>query len=595
MTTLMTLLCLGLSVGTRTPVQAGSLPKPTLQAEPGSVIPWGSPVTFWCWGNTRAQKFHLDKTGSSSPWDMQLSLNPGNKANVFVPYITEVHAGTYQCYYLSPDGYSNRSEPLELVVTGLDSKPSLSAFLSPVVSSGENMTLQCDSRLEFDTFVLTQEGVPETRWKLGSQRLSSGGRQALFQVGPVTPDRRCSFQCYGFFSHTPQVWSHPSDPLQLLVSGASRKPSLLSPEGQIVTPGKTLMLQCRCKSAYHIFALYKEESQAVEQHSDHHSQAGFSQANFTLGPVSDSDGGQYRCIGRHNFTSWSEPSDPVDILVAGQLSYTPALSVQPDPSVSPGDNVTLLCQSSGWMDTFLLAKDGAAEPPLRIKVDETEATTQAQFFFHPVTSAHNGTYRCYSSQSYYSPYRLSHPSDPLQLRISGPSGNSRTMSTTVMEAAHPAPQDTGLNSRSHPSAHIQKDSSDDSYGEDRWLRVQGSWDLGQDAVTHTQSEEGVQLNPQSMQDEDPHGATYAQVKHTGLRQGVASCSPLSGAQLNAQDRQTEEDTQEGGQASEPDALLEVTYAQLNHLDTAQENTASRSSLSGEPPEEPSVYTALAFH
>ncbi|XP_049643072.1 leukocyte immunoglobulin-like receptor subfamily B member 4 [Suncus etruscus] len=114
-------------------------------------------------------------------------------------------------------------------------------------------------------------------------------------------------------------------------------------------------------------------------------------------------------------------------------------------------------------------------------------------------------------------------------------------------------------------------------------------------ITQTQTEEGVQLNPQSRQDEDPHGATYAQVKHAGLRREVASCTPLSGARPNAQDQQTEEDTQARGQAEASEAPLEVTYAQLKHLDTAQESTAPPSSTSGDSPEEPSVYAALAFH
>ncbi|XP_049643582.1 leukocyte immunoglobulin-like receptor subfamily A member 3 [Suncus etruscus] len=558
MTSLLALLCLGLGLSTRTPVKAGTVPRPILWAEPGSVVLRNTPVTLWCQGDSGAQEFHLVKTGISPSWGTQLPLELGDKAKFFIPYITEAHAGTYKCSYLSPTGWSKHSDPLELVVvTGVNSKLSLSAFPSPVVASGETVTLQCNSWLEFDTFVLTQEGNPESHWKRGS-RLPSGQHQALFHIGVGSFRHSLSFQCYGLFSQEPQRWSHPSDLLQILVSGkahpgASIRPSLLSPQGEIVALRQTPTLQCHSKDAYDIFVLYKEDSQDIRQHPGHHPQAGISQANFTLGPVSASHGGRYRCIGRNGFTSlWSEPSDPMDIQVEGQLPYIPTLSVEPGPSVSPGDKVTLLCQSRGSTDTFLMAKEGSADPPLRVKVVKTEEITQVQFSFHPVTSAHNGTYKCYSSNS-ITPYWLSKPSAPLKLQVSGLSGDSKTMSmadvgTQGVQLAlvlKPGPSDTSacvLHSCCRPSAHIQKDSPGDNYREDGWLRV---WDLGQEVtITHKKSEEGVQLNPK---------------------------------------------------AEAPEAPLEVTYAQLKYLDTAQETTAPPPSLSGEPPEEPSVYAALAFH
>lgn len=109
---------------------------------------------------------------------------------------------------------------------------------------------------------------------------------------------------------------------------------------------------------------------------------------------------------------------PSPLSLLGQLPNTPVLLVQPGPSVSPGDNVTLLCVSEGWVNTFLLVKEGVANSSLRVKVDKTEEITQAQFSFYPVTTAQSGTYRCYSSHS-FSPYRLSHPSAPLKLWVSG--------------------------------------------------------------------------------------------------------------------------------------------------------------------------------
>lgn len=80
--------------------------------------------------------------------------------------------------------------------------------------------------------------------------------------------------------------------------------------------------------------------------------------------------------------------------------------------------MTLLCQSGSTRETFLLSKDGAAQPPLRLRSKYRGRHFQAEFSLSPVTSAHNGTYRCYSSLS-SNPYLLSHASAPLELAVSG--------------------------------------------------------------------------------------------------------------------------------------------------------------------------------
>uniref|UniRef100_UPI001A9CF93A leukocyte immunoglobulin-like receptor subfamily A member 6 n=1 Tax=Ictidomys tridecemlineatus TaxID=43179 RepID=UPI001A9CF93A len=341
----------------------GTLPKPTLWAEPGSVVARGRPVTIWCEGPLEAQEYYLHKEGHAQP-SRESPLEPENKARFPIPSMTEYHAGRYQCYYHSPAGWSERSDPLELVVTGFYSKPWFSALPSPVVTSGGNVTLQCGSGQGYDKFVLTKEGGHHLTWTLDAQRQPSGQVQALLPMDLVTSGQRWTFTCYGYYRRTPQLWSVPSDPLELQLSGVSRKPSLLTQQGPVLAPGENLALQCHSDVTYDRFTLSKEGAQDLPQRPAQQPQAGLSQADFLLGPVSSSHGGQYRCYGGHSLSSeWSAPSGPLDILVSGQLPVTPSLSVQPGPTVSSGENVTLLCQSQIKMDTLLLCKEGAADTP----------------------------------------------------------------------------------------------------------------------------------------------------------------------------------------------------------------------------------------
>nr|ACB21255.1 leukocyte immunoglobulin-like receptor a (predicted) [Plecturocebus moloch] len=416
---LMVLIGLGVSLGSRNHMQAGTLPKPTLWAEPGSMITQESPVTLRCQGSLEAQEYRLYREKKTASWITRIPQEHRKKGEFPIQSIAREHAGQYRCQYQRRSHWSKLSDPLQLVMTGYYSKSTLSALLSPVVTSGGNVTLQCGSQLAFDGFALHNEGENEHPQRLNSQLHARWSSQAIFSVGPVSPSRRWMYRCYGYYFHSPYVWSSPSDLLELLVPGVSEKPSLSVQPGPVVAPGESLTLQCGSDVSYDRFALYKEGEGDFLQCPGRQPQAGLSQANFTLSPVRVSHGGQYRCSGAHNLSSeWSAPSDPLDILIAEQISARPSLSVQPGPTVATGENVTLLCESQWWMDTFLLTKEGAANASLRLRSEYQSDKYQAEFPMSPVTSAHAGTYRCYGSRS-FSPHLLSHPSDPLELMVSG--------------------------------------------------------------------------------------------------------------------------------------------------------------------------------
>ncbi|XP_042539253.1 leukocyte immunoglobulin-like receptor subfamily A member 2 isoform X5 [Dipodomys spectabilis] len=115
--TLAALLYLGLSVDSAAQVQGGSLPRPVLRAEPCSVVTQGSTVTLWCEGAWNAQEFRLQKEGHSVQLFTNILRTQGNRTSFFIQSMKKGDAGRYFCVYLSPAGWSDHSEPLELVVT----------------------------------------------------------------------------------------------------------------------------------------------------------------------------------------------------------------------------------------------------------------------------------------------------------------------------------------------------------------------------------------------------------------------------------------------------------------------------------------------
>uniref|UniRef100_A0A8C0KWJ0 Immunoglobulin-like beta-sandwich domain-containing protein n=1 Tax=Canis lupus dingo TaxID=286419 RepID=A0A8C0KWJ0_CANLU len=197
----------------------GTLPKPTIWAEPGSVIPMETSVTLWCKGSLKAQKYVLYKDGYPETWEEQKPLEPKDKAKFPITDMTSVYAGRYHCYYESPTGWSEPSDQLELVVTGAKPTQVLPSGRrsGPVVTSGQNLTLQCLSDVSYDRFALFKEGTSDLL-QLHGRQTQAGFSGADFSLSPVKSSRGGQYTCYGGHNLSSQ-WSAPSDPLDILVTG----------------------------------------------------------------------------------------------------------------------------------------------------------------------------------------------------------------------------------------------------------------------------------------------------------------------------------------------------------------------------------------
>ncbi|XP_073083017.1 leukocyte immunoglobulin-like receptor subfamily A member 6 isoform X3 [Manis javanica] len=201
-----TLLCLGLSAAQGAQAQwgetfktpevpsagPGNLPQPQITAWPGSMIPVRHPVTIRCHTAADVEMFRISQEGWPEPSD---GLKAQESGEVSLTEITSDRSGPYRCSYKSRGRWSRLSEPLKLVMT---------------------------------------EGIPTTQNRSSSPKGSES--QAIFLLNRSSSAYRGTYRCYGAFHNHPYVWSHPSDPFQLVVKEAPDRPNPTRPGWSTALP-----------------------------------------------------------------------------------------------------------------------------------------------------------------------------------------------------------------------------------------------------------------------------------------------------------------------------------------------------------------------
>uniref|UniRef100_A0A8C3HYG3 Ig-like domain-containing protein n=1 Tax=Chrysemys picta bellii TaxID=8478 RepID=A0A8C3HYG3_CHRPI len=385
--------------------QGGPYPKPSISVSPGGVIPVGGNVTIRCRNQHLGMKFLLYKAGVGNY--LTYTDPAGSEAEFPITSARREQSGNYTCRYshrTGPAAYSEPSDPVQIIVAGEGyPKPSISLRPSGGVAPGGAVTIRCRGSHQNVRFHLYKDGNPNAL-----QDMEPAGDVTEFPIHSVSWRDAGSYSCYYHKKSNRFIWSHPSDPVELVVAEESYpKPSISVSPGGVIPMGGNVTIRYRHQCLGMRFLLYKAGDGNYPNYTD---PAG-SEAEFPITSARREHGGSYTCrySNRTDPAAYSEPSDPVQIIVAGHEFLKPTIWVRPSRVVALGGSVTIRCAGLYPGMEFFLRKAGQPNPQVRTVPDGTVAE-------FPIPSVRSS--RCqYSTQ--LDPPIWSHPSDSVELVVAG--------------------------------------------------------------------------------------------------------------------------------------------------------------------------------
>uniref|UniRef100_A0A8C3SS94 Ig-like domain-containing protein n=1 Tax=Chelydra serpentina TaxID=8475 RepID=A0A8C3SS94_CHESE len=273
-------------------------PKPSIFLRPRSGVALGGAVTVRCRGRHQDVRFLLYKVGN--PNALQDAAPAGDVAEFPIRNVSRGDAGSYNCRYSTksdPPVWSEPSDPAVLVVAGE----------GPGSASPGGLTLVGHSEAGFA--LGPAEGTEVS--------VTPGAVPGAGRSGQVTDTR-------GGVCVSP---SHSC--LCVNAELPAPRPSIsVSPSG-VIAPGGAVTIRCQCRCEARRLLLYKDGVQIRELDADG---AG---GEFTIPSARREDSGSYSCRSRSRSEppNWSDPSDDVRIVVAGERSGLASL-LPPSPTPS---------------------------------------------------------------------------------------------------------------------------------------------------------------------------------------------------------------------------------------------------------------------
>uniref|UniRef100_A0A8C3HP87 Ig-like domain-containing protein n=1 Tax=Chrysemys picta bellii TaxID=8478 RepID=A0A8C3HP87_CHRPI len=310
--------------------------KPSISVSPSEVIALGGAVTIRCQCRCEARRLFLYKGGIQ----IQELDAAGDGGEFTIPSARREDGGFYSCQSRSRSEPPNWSDPSEMVYP----KPSISLRPSGGVALGGAVTVRCRGLYQNVRFLLYKDG----KWTM-LQDMDAAVDLVEFPIRNVSWRDAGSYSCYYCSKWYPFTWSHPSDPVELVVAGEG--PGSVSPLP--VAPGGAVTVRCECRCRGARFLLSKAGDLDARRATDSAGDV----VEFPIRSVSQGDAGNYSCQYSTKWDPpiWSEPSDPVELVT---YYPKPSISLSPRGRITLGGAVTVRCRGRHQSMRFLLYKDG---------------------------------------------------------------------------------------------------------------------------------------------------------------------------------------------------------------------------------------------
>uniref|UniRef100_A0A8C3HUN6 Ig-like domain-containing protein n=1 Tax=Chrysemys picta bellii TaxID=8478 RepID=A0A8C3HUN6_CHRPI len=286
-------------------------PKPSISLSPSGGVSLGGAVTVRCRGQHRGVRFMLNKERHHFP----PVDSDGFEAVFPISNVRREHSGSYSCSYHSrsePFAVSYPSDPVELVVRG-EGPGSASPFPAPPPARPSRGL--GGQRRDVRFFLHKAADLNPQR------HMDPAGDGAEFRI-PTVGRHGGNYSCSYRLQSQPFISSQPSNPVELVVGGRGYpKPTISVSPSRVMALGENVTIRCEGRYRGMEFFLRKAGHPNLQVRSVPDGTV----AEFPIPSVSREDGGSYTCDYRSlaDQSRWSYPSDPVEIIVAGEGESPP--------------------------------------------------------------------------------------------------------------------------------------------------------------------------------------------------------------------------------------------------------------------------------